>query len=98
MNRQSTTGKAGSSRTPKATVARKRGGKPSVPAVAGRKEMTRSTTSAGRTTRPGLDPQARREMIARAAYFRAERRGFAEGGELGDWLEAESEVERTLGG
>jgi hypothetical protein len=26
------------------------------------------------------------------AYYRAERRGFAPGGELQDWLEAEAEV------
>jgi hypothetical protein len=31
----------------------------------------------------------RREAIARAAYYRAEQRGFAPGYELEDWLEAE---------
>lgn len=31
------------------------------------------------------------EMIATAAYFRAERRGFAPGNELADWLQAEAE-------
>ncbi len=41
--------------------------------------------------------EARREMIARAAYFRAERRGFAPGRELEDWLEAEAEVDAQLG-
>lgn len=35
----------------------------------------------------------RQQMIARAAYFRAERRGFAPGGELQDWFEAEAELE-----
>jgi hypothetical protein len=34
-----------------------------------------------------------REWIARAAYFRAERRGFAPGSDLDDWLEAETEIE-----
>lgn len=38
-----------------------------------------------------------RELIAKAAYFRAERRGFAPGNELRDWLEAEAEIERLLG-
>jgi len=39
-------------------------------------------------------PQATRyEMIATAAYYLAERRGFAPGGELADWLAAESAVE-----
>lgn len=30
-------------------------------------------------------------MIAVAAYFRAEQRGFAPGNELADWLQAEAE-------
>lgn len=34
----------------------------------------------------------RPEMIAVAAYFRAERRGFAPGNDLEDWLEAEREL------
>jgi hypothetical protein len=37
-------------------------------------------------------------MIAVAAYFRAERRGFTPGGEVEDWLEAEAEIERLLAG
>jgi len=32
-------------------------------------------------------------MIAEAAYFRALRRGFASGGEVQDWLEAEADVD-----
>ena len=31
------------------------------------------------------------EIIAVSAYFRAERRGFAPGSELDDWLDAEAE-------
>lgn len=34
----------------------------------------------------------RRDMIATAAYFRAQRRGFEPGHELDDWLAAETEV------
>jgi hypothetical protein len=37
-------------------------------------------------------------MIARAAYFRAEKRGFAPGNELQDWVEAEAEVLQLIGG
>ncbi len=36
-------------------------------------------------------------MIARAAYHRAERRGFVPGHELEDWLAAEREVNHLLG-
>lgn len=47
-----------------------------------------------------LSPEERRRMIAEAAYFRAERRGFAVGGELDDWIQAEAEFDRRaeLGG
>jgi len=38
----------------------------------------------------------RREMISVAAYYRAERRGFAPGGAEQDWLEAEAEIDRLL--
>jgi hypothetical protein len=38
----------------------------------------------------------RRSMIAQAAYFRAERRNFAPGNELEDWVAAEAEVDRVL--
>jgi hypothetical protein len=35
-------------------------------------------------------------MIAQAAYLRAERRGFAPGAELEDWMAAEAEVDALL--
>jgi hypothetical protein len=31
-------------------------------------------------------------MISEAAYYRAQRRGFAPGSELDDWLGAEAEI------
>lgn len=40
----------------------------------------------------------REQMIAEAAYFRAERRGFTPGNEMSDWLEAEADVEHLLTG
>lgn len=33
------------------------------------------------------------EMIAEAAYYKAEKRGFTPGMELHDWLEAEKEIQ-----
>ena len=45
---------------------------------------------------PG-DPVKRHGLIAEAAYYRAAKRGFAVGGELGDWLEAEAEIRQLLG-
>ena len=37
------------------------------------------------------------QMIADAAYFYAERRGFAPDNELADWLQAEADVESSMG-
>ncbi len=43
-----------------------------------------------------LSADARRQLIAEAAWYRAEARGFAPGGEVGDWLAAEAEVDERL--
>jgi cell division septum initiation protein DivIVA len=40
--------------------------------------------------------EERQRMIAEAAYFRAERRGFVGGDPVQDWLEAEAEIDRML--
>lgn len=45
-----------------------------------------------------VPPEERERMIAEAAYFRAEHRGFAPGAELDDWFGAETEIERLLAG
>lgn len=39
---------------------------------------------------------ARQQMIAEAAYYRAERRGFNGGDALRDWCEAEAEIDARL--
>jgi len=44
------------------------------------------------TERP-VDPEVRRLMIAEAAYYCAENRGFEPGHELEDWLEAEARID-----
>ena len=45
---------------------------------------------------PFTGPEQRAALIAEAAYFRAERRGFVPGHETEDWLAAESEVDALL--
>jgi Protein of unknown function (DUF2934) len=55
-----------------------------------------SGSSAGASTHITVSEDARRAMIAQAAYLRAERRGFAPGGELEDWMAAEAEVDALL--
>lgn len=43
-----------------------------------------------------ISHEQRWQMIAEAAYHRAESRGFAVGGEVEDWLAAEAEVDTML--
>ena len=43
-----------------------------------------------------VDPDARRRLVAAEAYFIAERRGFAAGNELEDWVTAEAAVDSRL--
>jgi hypothetical protein len=43
-----------------------------------------------------VDPEQRAALIAEAAYFRAQKRGFAAGHETEDWLAAEAEVDANL--
>ncbi len=38
----------------------------------------------------------REQMIAEAAYFHAERRGFAPANEMSDWLQAEVDIEALV--
>jgi len=64
----------------------------------------RSSDSKQDATRPAgavsagvtVSADVRRGMIAEAAYLRAERRGFAAGHEVEDWLAAEKEVDAQL--
>lgn len=43
-----------------------------------------------------VGPEKRAALIAEAAYFRAERRGFAPGHETEDWLAAENDIDSRL--
>ena len=43
-----------------------------------------------------ISSEERWKMIAVAAYHKAENRGFAPGGELQDWTEAEQEVDELI--
>jgi hypothetical protein len=47
-------------------------------------------------TPTSVDPGTRNELVSRAAYFRAERRGFTGDSALQDWLEAEAEIDQLL--
>ncbi len=43
-----------------------------------------------------IDENERRRLIAEAAYYRAQRRGFTNGSPESDWLEAEAEIVALL--
>jgi hypothetical protein len=44
----------------------------------------------------GISPEQWRGMVAEAAYYRAQRRGFDRGSPEQDWFEAEDEMRRSL--
>ena len=46
----------------------------------------------------GISAEERQQLIARAAYFRAEKRGFSPCWDQQDWFDAETEVARLIGG
>ena len=48
------------------------------------------------TVSMSIDPDVRRQLVAAEAYFLAERRGFAAGHELEDWVAAEAAVDSRL--
>lgn len=62
---------------------------------------TGGTAATQRTTlidaKLNLAGEDRRQLIAEAAYFRAEQRDFRPGAELDDWLAAEIEIDTLLG-
>lgn len=62
------------------------------------KKSTRKSTSTSRPQASSINitSEERWKLIAIAAYHRAEKRGFAPGGELQDWAEAEQEVDDLL--
>lgn len=79
------------------------------PPAAATRPKARAAKSAGRTaprteasppapaaTSAAVAPPDRTILVARAAYFRAQARGFAGGHELDDWLAAEAEIDQQL--
>lgn len=68
----------------------------SVPAAADTMTPAGTRRRRPRSAAAPVSADERHRMIASAAYFRAESRGFAPGAELEDWLDAEREVEDRL--
>ena len=53
--------------------------------------MTDSTTTQ-KVSPELISPEQFRDLVAERAYHKAEKRGFVDGHEMEDWLEAEKEV------
>jgi len=66
---------------------------PNVKSTAVRKVNAEALTNEERTP---ITLEMRYLMIAEAAYFRAEKRGFVGGDVAQDWQEAEAEIDRVL--
>jgi hypothetical protein len=66
---------------------------PRKPAVTKQVKAIKETAS---SWTPFVGQEQRSALIAEAAYLRAEKRGFAGGNEIEDWLAAESEVDAKL--
>ena len=54
--------------------------------------------SFGAHARAEVSAEEVRKLIAEAAYYRAKKRGFTPGHEVEDWVQAEAEVLRRIGG
>jgi Protein of unknown function (DUF2934) len=68
----------------------------SSPARTARKSTTKKSPSATANVDVKIDAEKRHALIAEAAYLRAERRGFAPGHEVEDWVAAEAEIDLAL--
>lgn len=64
------------------------------------KPVTRKKSATARPARPAavpaLSPEQRQELIAKTAYYLAEKRGFEGGDPAVDWFEAEAQVDAIL--
>lgn len=71
-------------------------GTPAAPRAASARKKAAPLSSGGNAVQ--LTPEERQRYVAEAAYFIAERRGFAAGADVEDWLQAEAEIDQMLAG
>ncbi|PLY17020.1 MAG: transcriptional regulator [Sedimenticola sp.] len=84
--------------TPATTVKKKVAKKKAAPR---KKAVTKAPAARSRTSPASVSPvgvsmEERWRMIATAAYYKAEKRGFAPGNELQDWIDSEAEITALL--
>ncbi len=66
------------------------------PDTKGKAPAAKAARTGKKTSTINITDEQRASMIAEAAYFKAEKRGFAGGDPVEDWLSAESEVNALL--
>jgi hypothetical protein len=71
------------------------------PTISNEKSVPQPKAKSGKNARGSNDQdiamnQNRRSMIATAAYYHAEQRGFNGVSEIQDWLEAEAEIDAPV--
>lgn len=84
-------------KTPAAKVAVKKAAAPKAVAVEAKPTKAPAVKkAAAKKKEVSVSPEHRYHMIATAAYYRAEHRGFAGGYEMQDWISAEAEIDAQL--
>lgn len=73
----------------------KKAAAPKAAATGTRKKAAAASTLVEKPSAPSAEERQR--WIATAAYHRAEKRGFAPGYEMQDWLDAEAEISALIG-
>ena len=62
----------------------------------GNRESTKVRSTETRRARVNVPADVRQKMVADAAYYIAERRGFQPGDLVADWIAAEAEIDELL--
>ena len=90
--------------SPRSSTTSGKSAKPAARTTAGKAPAAKPRATRPAATKPTprvkknavVPSEERTRLIAEAAYFKAAQRGFAKGGELGDWIEAEAEIDALL--
>lgn len=86
--------KAAAAKKPEPAV-KKATAKPAAPKAPAKAAAPKPATARAKKPK-GVPAEQRRNYIEMAAYYIAERRGFAPGNPLEDWVQAEAEIDRLL--
>lgn len=80
----------------KASAAKKSSAATKSEPVAVKKAAPPAAAPTAAVAKPAVSPAQRWKLVAEAAYYFAEKRGFAPGHAMADWLAAERQVDAKL--